>query len=430
MSENQIVAHRDYVKGRENHRERSVAARRRPAVAFAARYRNRPSNIRKAIYRAWECADQIGGTKSTIALLQAIVSCVDCMNAFEPVFATKQKLAKIAGIGEASVYRGLARLEKDGWLVRQGQRRDDYGTLEIAELTITNKTAKLLLLVEEEKQTETNNTKEQQPATNNKLQEESELAEDKPISVCVESSRENVETHPEKGQENGVVPGRLIDGLIDGYIYEVDRQVYPKASVNHQSGLLRFVRMDNRSVPAELAWLIHENRLSYGGLFGLMRLAKKVEGQTLTDFVALRTDRLKQLPTTKDCYRYLKNLIDQGLDAKYLVAQARKAEHRVARKHQRDEAAAIRESWLRAHEGLTYQSKENGKTFTINAIHGLAIIGINGRPTNEPSMPITGRFIQAVDSGRLQRFVPVDDSVKGEQARARIHDLKRILGAR
>ncbi len=218
MSENQIVAHSDYVKGREKHRERSVAARRRPAVAFAARYRNRPSNIRKAIYRAWECADQIGGAKSTIALLQAIVSCVDCMNAFEPIFATKQKLAKIAGIGEASVYRGLTRLEKGGWLVRQGQSRDDYGTLEIAELTITNKAAKLLLLVEEKKQTETNNTKEQQPAENNKQQEESTLAENSPITVHVESCPENGKTYPEKGQENGVVLGKVIDGLIDAFV--------------------------------------------------------------------------------------------------------------------------------------------------------------------------------------------------------------------
>ena len=381
---------------------RPAPCRRKPAVAFAACYRNRPTRIRQAIYRVWDHAHEIGGSRTTIPLLQAIVSCVSRDAPFDPVFAKKEKLAAIAEISEASVYRGLNFLVEAGWIERMDQYRHDDGTLYIGELGITRKLAALLGLVDAIVSTSTDNNGQDQGDSI------------PPDSLLPNTPAEMPAKLPSKAPPNTAETGaqranavEKTDGLSDGYIYTVDLGVHPKASVNNQSTVGGFVRMDGRSIPVELAWLITEERLSYGGLFSLMKQAKTVEGQQLSDFVALRAERLKQLKSVNDCYRYLHNLIGQGLDAKYLGRQAKKAEHRVERKSQRIEATRSREAWSRAHDGRTYSDQATGRTFTINASHGLAIVGKNGMPSNEPNIRINGPFIRAIESGKLQPFVPV-----------------------
>ena len=185
--------------------------------------------------------------------------------------------------------------------------------------------------------------------------------------------------------------------------------------------------MDGRSVPVELAWTITEKKLRYGQLFKLMKLAKQVQGQTLSDFIELRKDRIRQLITTNDCYRYLKSLIDQGLDAKFLNGQVRKAEHRVARKAQCKEAEEKRSRWIRHHDGKQYQDTATGRIYSVSAIglHAYAC-DAQGNLTNT-SYKITGRFIKLVDEGRLQLFVRPVVIVDAEKVVQRAGSLLQML---
>lgn len=381
-------------------RTRGTTRRRKPTIAFPARYRNRPALIRQAIYRTWDVADQIQGTKTAIALLQAIISCVNRNDLYSPVFAKKEKLALMAEISEASVYRGLKFLAEGKWIEKLEQYRHMDGTLDIGEICITQKLASLLGLVDDNVRTVVGDSGQQDDV-------EDEIPTDN--TGCQIRQGNDEKTSPAHHVNSSAAASNsphLTVGLRGGCIYRVDLGVDPKASVNHQSTQPAFVRMDGRSVPVELAWLINEKRLTYGQLFELMKLAKKVPGQKLTDFVTLRTSRLKELLSTRDCYFYLKGLIAQGIDAKFLCAQQQKACHRVIRKQQREKASAAREGWVRAHDGKTYVDDRDGKTFTINANHNVLIVGQGGLPSNEPNIPLNSRFIRDVEGGRLKLFVP------------------------
>ncbi len=396
-------------------RSRPTNRRRKPAVAFAARYRNRPTLIRQAIYRVWVVAEQIGGTKSTIALLQAIVSCVSKDAPFDPVFAKKEKLATIAEISEASVYRGLNVLKEGGWIDKLDQHRHLDGTLDIGELKITAKLAELLGVVVPPLSTSTGNC--EQPVESPSGSSESSSGSHQVEVVSAEKTP--LPTTWTDDDLTGKSP-EMRDGLRVGSYIDVDLGVHPKASVNYQSTDARYVRMDGRSVPVELAWLISESRLRYGQLFKLMKLAKQVAGQKLSDFIALRGDRLKQLNSTNDCYRYLKNLIDQGIDAKFLAANNRKAEHRVARKAQCAEAAEKRNRWIRLHDGKMFKDAQTGRIYSVSAAGSHAHACNEQGDLTNATHKITGRFISLVEGGRLQPFsrtvVTVDAGMVVERA--------------
>ena len=388
-----------------------------------------------AIRAAAERASESGMTRSVAALLQAILSCVSVADPFAPVFARKETLAKMADISEASVYRGLTVLAEAEWIVREETRpRLDDGTVCISEIAITDKCAMLVGLIESvdgnsgKQPSTTDNPKELQdtvdaPITDGPAPIATPLIN---VSGAPKTDAENVPTISLAVSADAIDQGDLRDGLRDGSIYRVGSLVYPKASVDNQS-TQRYVRMDGRSVPVELAWTITEKKLRYGQLFKLMKLAKQVQGQTLTDFIELRKDRIRQLITTNDCYRYLKNLIDQGLDAKFLNGQVRKAEHRVARKAQCKEAEEKRSRWIRHHDGKQYQDMTTGRIYSVSAIgsHAYACDG-EGNLTNT-SYKITGRFIKLVEEGRLQPFVRPVVIVDAEKVVERAGSLLQML---
>ena len=127
---------------------REVPVRRRPAAAVPPQYRNRPPEIRVAIYRIWELAEELGLTRSMVAVLQALLAIgVNRNNPYQAIFASKKKLATLAKTSEASVYRALAKLSSDGLIVRYEQHRLADGSLDLSYCAITQTLATLLGLV-------------------------------------------------------------------------------------------------------------------------------------------------------------------------------------------------------------------------------------------------------------------------------------------
>ncbi len=422
-----------------NRERRGSITRRKTDVAVPAKYRNRPSSIRVAIYRVWEQSSNHGFTRATTAVLQAILAAgVRANDPFEPVFAKKATLAKLAGCSEVSVYRAMRKLEKDGWICRTTQTRLDDGVLDIGLITITKKLADVLGLV-------TSKPEETSPSIHQNCANECSSDDgqssprlDRAVEPIPDGST-GINSNPDNSltespsiklvqRKNAVAPVSMKDGLKDGPIYTHERMVYPKASVSTSPRATEFVRMDGRSVAQELVWLITEGRLTYGQLFRLQTLAKQAPGgQCLSDYVALRSHRLTQLSTTNDCYRYLQNLISQKIDARYLCAQRAKSEHRVYRRKQRSEAAETRNQWIRARHGCVFVNTATGRTYEVNANHGLLNVGIEGRPSKEPCLKITTRFVRAVEKGELVRFVPKIDSIDREATISRVAAALQIL---
>ena len=392
-------------------KEHRSTRRRRANVAVPAKYRNRPFSIRAAIYRVWERSADHGFTRATTAVLQAIIAAgVSATNPFEPVFAKKSTLAKQAGYSEVSVYRAMRKLEKDGWICRAAQARMEDGVLNIGLITITEKLADFVgLVVSKSDQTSPSNT---QGGTNecfNDVGQSSpgpDRAEklDPDVPSGIDSSPDN-SVNERRSREvaqrkNAGSPALMKDGLKDGPIYRGEQMVYPKASVYNQSTRRQFIRMDGRAVAQELVWLITEGRLTYGQLFKLQRLAKQVQGQELSDFVAYRSERLKQLTTTNDCYRYLKKFIDDGIDARYLCAQRAKMQHRTKRTRQRKKIEDVVTNWAKSFDGRTLVSAKTGKEYLVHAQSGTIEIVREGVPANI-SMKIDRRFMRAVQAGEL-----------------------------
>lgn len=372
--------------------------RRRTAVAVPSRYKNRPAQLRSCLYRAWEAAEALGLSCGTLAVLQAIIATGVSISApFNPIFAKKATLARYADVGEATVYRALLDLERQDLITRTKQARLEDGSLNLSEIIITQKLAAVLGL------TVHNNTSDEPEACEDSFDSQQEfpppIKRDAP-PIAVPST---IVSEPKTSHNCRCPRLPMIDGVIDGSVYK-ERFSEQEASVNNQSTRCEFVRIEGRSVAKELLWLIAEKRLTFGALFQLQTLAKQIPGQQLSDFVAYRSERIKQLATTADCYRYIKKLISDGLDAKYLCAQRAKQQHRALRKHQRDSAAAKRAAWCRARHDITMINPQTKTTFKINANHGSIEVGENGYPSTKPNIKITSRFIRAVEEGRLIPF--------------------------
>ncbi len=422
-----------------NRERRGSITRRRTNVAVPEKYRNRPSSIRVAIYRVWERSAAHGFTRATTSVLQAILAAgVRATDPFEPVFAKKSTLARLAGCSEVSVYRAMRKLEEDGWICRAAQARLDDGVLDIGLITITKKLAAVIGLVSTNSDDDLPSNEQESASVHCGEVEQSSQRSLEPVERLPDfpaggdSSEESAAienpTIESARAEKATLPAAMKDGLKDGPIYTGERLVYPKASVHTSPRASEFVRMDGRSVARELVWLITEGRLTYGQLFQLQTLAKNAPGgQRLSDYVAFRSNRISQLATTNDCYRYLKSLISQEIDARFLCAQRAKSEHRVYRRKQRSEAAETRNQWIRARHGCVFVNTATGRTYEVNANHGLLNVGTEGRPSNEPCLKITTRFIRAVEKGELVRFVPKIDSIDREATVSRVAAALQIL---
>jgi len=298
----------------------------------------------------------------------------------------------------------MNQLEKEGWIQREHQERLDDGMLDIGHIKITEKLAVLIGFVESitsNMSSVDDNCGEQSvdKATNDHGHIDGQTGQ---IVEAMASGQA-----PRRGNEGGLdrpaqgePATQMKHGMKDGPIYRGEQMVYPKASVNNQSTRRQFIRMDGRAVAQELVWLITEGRLTYGQLFKLQRLAKQVQGQELSDFVAYRSERLKQLTTTNDCYRYLKKFIDDGIDARYLCAQRAKMQHRTKRTTQRKKIEDVVTNWAKSFDGRTLVSAKTGKAYLVHAQSGTIEIVREGVPANI-SMKIDRRFMRAVQAGEL-----------------------------
>ena len=380
--------------------------KRRPEIAMPKRYKNRPALIRRAIYSAWNSMDELSITISGVAVLQALIaSGVDTNDPLKPVYAKKATIARMAQVSESSVYRTLNTLEEKGLIIRLDQQQRLDGSLAIAQISLTEKLLRYLQL----------DMLISQPIDNSDPEEQSDTDNDSADVPSLVTPIESVTTSSETGATPDISDA-LTDGLKDGlgdatYVdkQKVDRRadLNTKPSVQNQSTERRFERIGKYTLPVELVWLVQEKRLSPPQIFKLMKLAKSVPGQTLTNYVELRRARLKELETIHDCYRFLKKLIDDQVDAKFLVAQQHRHSHRNHRNEQKKRAEQERYLWLRDRDGQTYVEPCSGKSYTINARNGLVSVGFNGQPVSTTApLKVNGRFIDRVSNGELKRFVP------------------------
>lgn len=405
----------------------NIEKRRRPKVAMPTRYRNRPPSIRRAIYLAWDEMDRLGLSISGVKVLQALIAAgVDANDPLQLIYTKKESLARSARVSESSVYRALSLLEEKGLIFRTEQKQRLDGSLAMTKIGITNALASLLGFVIP--------ISSQKCAIAGNSSQEAESADDCSRPLDVQPIVVSLTQASLQAASNCV---DLTDGVTDeledvAYIREqkVDQTDELKAppSVNYQSTKPGYERIGKYCVPVELVWIISENRLNPPQLFKLMKLAKTVPGQSISDYIELRKARIKELLSPNDCYRFLKKLITDNVDARFLVAQHKQQTHRDHRKTQAKAAEAKCHVWLRDREGQTYVDPSTDVSYTINASHGLLHVGNLGLPESQrPSLKISSKFITRVTSGQLVRYVPkANDRIK-DAPPERLQNLLNIL---
>jgi hypothetical protein len=381
----------------------------RPKDALPSCYRKLPASIKKAIYLVWEVAQAMNLTRSMVSVMQAILAAgVSIDNPSSLVFAKKKTLARMAKCSEITVYRALRKFEEMDWIERMQQVRLEDGCLDISQIRLSIKAIELLELVSVKSIEEITNTQEEEESkrsSNKKTQPPS-------LKKIDQESRE---------REAKVI--KMKDGLIGGSL-DGEQGVDQKPSVHNQSG--RFVWTEGRAVAQELLWLITERKLSFAQLFKLQTLAKAVPGQRLTDYVALRRQRLSQLNSQNDCFRYLRKLILEKLDARFLCNQQKRLEEALTKKKALDRARQHREAWARAHHDRVLTDRTNELRYKVNAVHGLLEVSSEGS-TWIRTEKISDRFIRAVGEGRVVMHNHEHPAIDREKGRAHLEKLRETF---
>ncbi len=156
---------------------------------------------------------------------------------------------------------------------------------------------------------------------------------------------------------------KLIDGI--NTLSSIDQ----KQSIKKQPGQpgTFSIKIANRRIPCDLAWLVQDNCLSVTGLLHLMGTAKKM-GHFLSDIVKLRQAAIRP-HTGRSLYAYLRALITKPVDYGYLKAQQDK--ERTAREQKAAERAhheALIKDGMEKFRGRTFVSEE-GVHYTFEDTH-------------------------------------------------------------
>ncbi len=157
------------------------------------------------------------------------------------------------------------------------------------------------------------------------------------------------------------------------------------------------VRIQGKSVPADLADLVQAKHLTLGGLFKLMSIAKR-HGKRLSDVVAVVRPALAN---ARNVYSYLLSLIKQDKDYSALVKQEQDA---TAEQHQHTQEKALvqrkAEEWI----GQCFEASE-GDTSRFTRVTENGYLEVCDRATGRVTGSdwISLAFVQAVQDGRLIR---------------------------
>lgn len=372
---------------------RAAPRRQRCPLLFPLQYKNRPPLVRSAIRLAAEEGIKAGLPASCISVLQALISCgFNQDNPGQSIFAKKATLAKLARVGEATVYRALNKLREQGLICRSAQDRHGDGKMDLSLISLSSSFLHLIksTYVQVFKQASQEKGQNQDSANPDAIE--------KPAS-----------SQCSKNTSGDTISDQVIDGLIDGPYIEVNGRCTESTSVCNQStgsGIEEIVWSGRKfRLPVGLAWLCKEKKMQPTGVIKLMTLNTKINGRKdLELLVELRRNTIAQLNSVNACYRYIEKLINSSIDAASALLRERKKAVAEAKRQEKAAEVAACLSWASSRAGLIYVSRAGGtKTFEVTA-SGRIIVGDSGNPGSSPTQVLNRSFIQAVESGGLTLY--------------------------
>jgi hypothetical protein len=155
------------------------------------------------------------------------------------------------------------------------------------------------------------------------------------------------------------------------------------------------VRIDGKSLPAELVWMVSDGNLPATGVLRLMKIAKET-GKRLSDVVAVAYQYLVKL-RGRALFAYVSTLLRQDKDYRQIIkvqTETIATEHKA--QQDRDLVARKSEEW----QGRRFQAHD-GRIFTVEAKGYLQVsTGDTGRVLGGQWIDIY--FVDAVIEGKLR----------------------------
>lgn len=161
----------------------------------------------------------------------------------------------------------------------------------------------------------------------------------------------------------------------------------------HPASPAPFVKIEGCALPTELTWLVTRNALKATGVLSLMKLASSKK-QRLSDVVQASRKYLEGL-TDRGLFAYLRKLVMQDRDYRAVVQQDVQAQADVQMK------ARVASKSVEL-EGRAYRTRDGKIQVFVRPNGFLEEVGADRRGFR----PMDGRFLTAIDEGRLVPFVP------------------------
>lgn len=257
-----------------------------------------PNAILRAIALAYESEHFVSLHITQRQILAALIRfSLDQNNPNALAYVKKATIAKHLNVSETTIYRGLTTLEEEGLIAREKQNRTRINLKVIGRIAFTQKLLSLLGVASKSAASIT-------PSNG--------LAA--PEDIPYEST----------GCEIGLASVRDVNGG------------KPQSSSKKQPTRGAFVRIANKAVPTDLAWLVQKNSLQVPALFLLMAEARKA-GHRLSNVVSAAEHAIKHL-NGRSLFAYVKSLLVKPVDYAY-VATTKAAEHEQRLATERDAAA-------------------------------------------------------------------------------------------
>ncbi|MGT2455300.1 helix-turn-helix transcriptional regulator [Cupriavidus basilensis] len=258
-----------------------------------------PSKIANALVRVYEALHEFALTQTQRQILACLVrNGVKQQDPADWIFMKKVTIAQRLRLSEATVYRCLAALERVGLIEREAQR-------------LTASTLKVLGRIR----------------LSGQAIRDLGLASDQP-------SREmSVMEGVSDGLEQG--PATLQPDLAP--VRDVNLPPQQSSSKKQSPGARPFIRVQGKTVPSDLAWLVMQNGLALTGLFALMKRAKAV-GHRLSNVIAVVSDALIPLKG-RELFAYLQVLLSKTVDYAFVAEQ--QATQAQAKRAKGEAAAAV-----------------------------------------------------------------------------------------
>lgn len=294
-----------------------------------------------------------------IRVVMRLVKKIDVMTPDKAIFARRETLAREAGKSCETVGRALRWLEEQGFISRKQVTRKGLKGSD-AHIRPTPKMIEALGFCHRK-----TNSKAETPPTNSHL--EPAVNNDGSISALQKHSINKQSDEP--------------------VVQKLSTNVDPVRPVK------KTVKVQGRSLPVDLAWLVTEGQLKATGVLRLMTLAKQ-SGKLLSDVVTVSKCYLQKL-AGNDLFAYVRSLLKQDKDFKRIIEnETNEAEDRFLKTQRKELIARKAQEWV----GRRFREKQGVRVYLVEKGGNLAVsengksIGVNW---------VNGDFVDAVQEGRL-----------------------------